>query len=62
MKLVRQVLRKLLEAKLYTKLSKYDFHKTSLDYLGYCMSSDGVEMDSEKVKAILEWEASQMRR
>lgn len=34
-KLVRQVLKKLLAAKLYTKLSKCEFHKISLTYLGY---------------------------
>lgn len=34
-KLVRQMLEKLLVAKLYAKLSKCEFHKTSLDYLGY---------------------------
>lgn len=49
MKLVRQVLRKLLHAKLYAKFSKSEFHKTSLDYLGYKVSCEGVEM------SILEW-------
>lgn len=55
MKLVCEVLRKLLDAKFYTNLLKCDFHKTSLDYLGYQVSSEGVEMDPGKVKAILEW-------
>lgn len=32
-KLVRQVLRKLLDAKLHDKLSKCKLHKISLDYL-----------------------------
>lgn len=34
-KLVRAVLKKLRKAQLYMKLSKCDFHKTSLDYLQY---------------------------
>lgn len=40
-KLVHEVLRKLLDAKLYAKLSKCDFHKISLDYLGYQASKRG---------------------
>lgn len=36
---MRQVLKKLLAAKLYVKLSKCEFHQTSLDYLGYRVSN-----------------------
>lgn len=61
-RLVRQVLKKLLEAKLYVKLSKCDFHQTTLDYLGYRISSSGVEMDPNKVKAVLEWQAPKTRK
>lgn len=34
-KLVRVVLNKLHAAKLYVKLSKCEFHKEKIDYLGY---------------------------
>lgn len=44
------------------KLSKCDFHKASLDYLGYCISKDEVEMDLGKVRAILEWEGPRIRK
>lgn len=38
-----------------TKLSKCEFHKQKIDYLDYRISHKGVEMDPEKVWAILEW-------
>lgn len=46
-KLVRAVLQKLRAAKLYAKLSKCEFH--------YCISPEGIKMDPEKVRAMLEW-------
>lgn len=51
------MLKKLLDAKLYATLSKCEFHKTSLDYLGYRVSCNGVEVDLGKVKSILDWQA-----
>ncbi|XP_039213407.1 uncharacterized protein LOC120314410 [Crotalus tigris] len=60
--LVRKGLEKLLEAKLYVKLSKCEFHRTRLDYLGYRISVAGVEMDPLKVKAVLDWQAPTTRR
>lgn len=53
MKLVHQVLKRLLAVKLYAKLSTCEFHKTALNYLGYRMSNEGVEIDPAKVKAVL---------
>ncbi|XP_032085338.1 solute carrier family 2, facilitated glucose transporter member 11-like [Thamnophis elegans] len=61
MKLIRQVLEKLLAAKLYRKLSKCEFHKISLDCLGYHISSEGIEMYSRKVKAVLDWKSRSAR-
>lgn len=58
---MREVLEKLCKAQLYKK-SKSDFHKTSLDYLGYRISKHGMEMDLGKVRAILECEAPRTRR
>lgn len=48
--LVRKDLKKLLAANLYVKLSKFDFHQTQLDYLGYHRSSTRVEMDPTKIR------------
>lgn len=60
--LVRRVLQKLLAAKLFIKLSKCEFHRKELDYLGYCISSEGVEKDPRKVKAVLKWQAPKTRK
>lgn len=49
---MRVVLRKLQAAKLYAKLSKCEFHQSKIDYLGYHILHDGIEMDPEKVRAV----------
>ncbi|KAK9412177.1 hypothetical protein NXF25_003352 [Crotalus adamanteus] len=61
-KLVRTVLRKLLDAKLYCKLSNCEFHKDRIDYLGFRVSAVGIEMDPSKVRSVLEWQAPRTRR
>lgn len=48
-RLVRVVLEKLQAAQLYAKLSKCEFHKTKLDYVGYHIYHKRVEMEPEKV-------------
>uniref|UniRef100_A0A803TQ72 Gypsy retrotransposon integrase-like protein 1 n=1 Tax=Anolis carolinensis TaxID=28377 RepID=A0A803TQ72_ANOCA len=60
--LVRQVLKKLLANQLYVKLPKCAFHQDKLDYLGYRISSQGIEMDPSKVQALLGWESPGTRR
>ena len=52
---VRQVLKKLLENRLYVKLEKCEFHKTEVQFLGYRVSSHGVQMDEGKIKAVVDW-------
>ncbi|KAK9395798.1 hypothetical protein NXF25_019159 [Crotalus adamanteus] len=61
-RLVREVLHKLLQAQLFVKLSKCEFHKTRIEYLGYKISASGIEMDPAKVKAVLEWQVPRTRR
>lgn len=56
--LVRQVLCKLWNAHLYVTLSKSEFHKTTLDYLGFWISPKDREMEPTKVKAVLDWQGS----
>lgn len=56
------MLKKVLDTKLYAKLSKYEFHMTSLVYLGYRVSGKGVEMDLAKVNSNLEWQAHQTHK
>ena len=37
------------------KPKKCTFHTTEVDFLGMIVRHDGIKMDQEKVKAILEW-------
>lgn len=41
--------------KLYANFGKCSFVGTELKYLGFIVSHDGLKMDQEKVKAVLEW-------
>ena len=52
---VRKVLQKLADAEIPLKLSKCEFHKTSIGFLGYIVSADGLAPDPKKVQAIEEW-------
>jgi hypothetical protein len=52
---IRNVLDKLREEKLLINLKKCSFVKKELVYLGFVVSGEGLKMDPEKVKAILEW-------
>ncbi|MBW0560817.1 hypothetical protein O181_100532 [Austropuccinia psidii MF-1] len=40
---------------LFSKASKCVFHFSSVEYLGYIVSSEGLKMDQEKVWQILNW-------
>ena len=52
---VRAVLARLREYSLYVKQSKCDFDVTELAFLGYRISTEGIEMDPQRVQAIQEW-------
>ena len=52
LKIILDVLRK---HQLYVNLKKCQFLQESLVFLGFVISAGGVKMDSEKVRAILEW-------
>ena len=52
LKVILDVLRK---HQLYVNLKKCQFLQESLVFLGFVISAGGVKMDSEKVRAILEW-------
>ena len=40
---------------LYAKLTKCEFLKSEILFLGHCISTNGLKMDPEKIKVILEW-------
>ncbi|MBW0517183.1 hypothetical protein O181_056898 [Austropuccinia psidii MF-1] len=52
---VASVLQRLRDNNLFAKASKCVFHASSLEYLGYVVSSDVLNMDSSKVQKILNW-------
>jgi hypothetical protein len=43
------------EKKLYGKLSKCSFFQKEIHYLGHIIFGEGISVDLEKVKAIMEW-------
>ncbi|MBW0526095.1 hypothetical protein O181_065810 [Austropuccinia psidii MF-1] len=52
---VASVLQRLRDNNLFAKASKCVFHASSVEDLGYVVSSDGLKMDSSKVQQILNW-------
>ena len=52
---VRLVLHKLQEHGLYAKGEKYEFDRTSIEFLEYVISPSGIVMDESTVTAIQEW-------
>jgi len=52
---VREVLRRLQLHGLFAKLEKCEFHSDSVEYLGYCLSPDGLTMSPDKIQTISDW-------
>jgi hypothetical protein len=52
LRLVLQVLR---EHQLYAKFSKCDFFHKKIHYLGHVLSKEGVAVDPDKIRSIMEW-------
>ncbi|MBW0556939.1 hypothetical protein O181_096654, partial [Austropuccinia psidii MF-1] len=52
---VSTVLSRLRANSLFAKASKCLFHVSSVEYLGYVVSSEGLKMDQEKIQQILNW-------
>src|SRR5271170_3118540 len=55
LKHVHLVLRKLKEYCLYGKLSKYEFMKNKVEYLGHYISAKGISVDHRKIEAVKSW-------
>ena len=53
----REALTVLRNAKLYAKMSKCEFFKERIDFLGHTVSAAGISLDSFKVDAIRDWPA-----
>ena len=52
---LRLTLSLLREHQLYAKLSKCDFYRDKIQYLGHIISEEGISMDPEKIEAIMNW-------
>lgn len=52
---VRRVLQRLLENRLFVKAEKCVFHAQSVTFLGSVVSAEGISMDPDKVRAVLDW-------
>ena len=53
--LVRRLLGRLLEHDLYVNAEKCLFFQQSISFLGYRISTSGVEMDGERISAVRNW-------
>jgi uncharacterized protein (DUF362 family) len=51
---IKEVLRRLRDAKLYLKLPKCKWHTQRTKYLGYVVTPKGIEINQERVKTIQE--------
>ena len=49
------VLQRLREEQLYAKFSKCEFWLTEIGFLGQMVSGDGISMDPNKTKAVMDW-------
>ncbi|MBW0492293.1 hypothetical protein O181_032008 [Austropuccinia psidii MF-1] len=52
---VASVLQRLMDNNLFAKASNCVFNASSVEYLGYVVSSEGLKMDSSKAQQILNW-------
>ena len=55
--LVLEVLRHLEENNIYVKPDKCTFHTTKVDFLRMIVGKNGIKIDQEKVKVVLDWPA-----
>ena len=46
------------EQQLFSKFIKCDFFKDKIQYLGHVVSKEGISVDPNKIKAIIEWHVS----
>lgn len=52
---VKRVLKKLQENGLLAKLDKSTFHTDTIDFLGFVISPQGIQMDPKKTQALVQW-------
>ena len=52
---VKAVLQRLRDAGLQASIKKCEFHVTRTKYLGFILTTDGIEVDPEKTQVIHDW-------
>jgi hypothetical protein len=52
---VKWVMERLLQAGLYLKPEKCEFHKNTVKYLGLVISTEGISMDQDKIETVEIW-------
>ena len=52
---VKEVLRRLRQHGLYARPDKCEFHRDTVEYLGFILSPEGLRMSSDKIQTILDW-------
>ena len=52
---VKEVLQRLSAHGLYAGAQKCEFHKDTMEYLGFILSSDSLHMAQDKVQCIVDW-------
>ena len=52
---MKEVLGQLKDKGLYTSPEKYKFHRDWVEFLGYILSPDGLQIDEDKVRIICKW-------
>jgi hypothetical protein len=52
---IKEVLHRLQKHGLYANAGKCKFHRNSVEYLGYILTSNGLHMVEDKVQTILNW-------
>src|SRR3979490_3625307 len=52
---VQEILRRLRKNGLYAKASKCEWHKDTVEFLGYVLQTEGLTMAEDKVKTICDW-------
>jgi hypothetical protein len=52
---LRIVLQTLRKQKLYAKFAKCDFYQKKIQYLGHVIFTEGIAVNPEKIRAIMEW-------
>ena len=54
----RVVLETLRKEQLYAKLSKCEFWKNEVSFLGHIVSKEGIRVDPNKIEVVVEWKPS----